>query len=746
MAEKLLGALGRGAYKATSDTTKAATSAATRATLDPVMFRSLYKAGIIGPLLESIVSEYKKSTSTSKQADSSTPNQTSNVITTNLTRSLQSMSNQLSAIADVMDDIRNLTRAQLKIDEKSGIQLQRFQRREQVAEIEGRLEAARPAASSIFEGIRGQTERQLGPIGKAASGAMGFVKDNPILSAIIGAGLFAGSDAIKEFVKNFREKSGIDKDIKEAVSGIGTSIGEMFIEAFKSLEIKIKNYINSLLPSFLQINPSSDQQTESGSDTARKIGQAALGFGVGRLIAGRLGGVTGALYGGTDASLGESAVTGAGLLAGGALASYGLKKGVGAAGEALKQRLGFGAAANAAVASTTGISSTVAPDPSKSLIATPSYSKGRDELMRDARQIEKNDSKKSISGLAKRIKRIASKYGYKRIASALAARAAIGLGGFVGGPIGIITTLISAGLTLFTISQILDDIEDADNIDSETNQENITTERQVTTLTPVSSLAEPSSGLTSIQTQADYESYKQRVMQLESGGRNVASATGGSAFGLYQITQDTFQRIKKQDPSLKDVSFDQMKSDPSIQSRAFDSLTASNANDLQKAGLEPTPFNLYLAHRLGSGAAIRILKAEDSNSPLIQTAYAGKDFRFQSQVYNLNPDMRDKTTGQFLAERAAAFGGGGSSFKASAATAVDTQEDKLGELLGLNAFVKAIDVMKPVIIDASSNAPAQSSQRNSQPNPGGATIPAHQTSKDELRYMFGIQPGSMMAP
>lgn len=113
---------------------------------------------------------------------------------------------------------------------------------------------------------------------------------------------------------------------------------------------------------------------------------------------------------------------------------------------------------------------------------------------------------------------------------------------------------------------------------------------------------------------------KEKIKQLESGGRNIGTGLGGgtsSAFGLYQMTRTTFNSLAaKASPgsALYGKTFEQMRQDTALQDAAMDALMAANQEQLSKAGLSTKDAAIYMAHVLGAGAAKKILSAADTIS------------------------------------------------------------------------------------------------------------------------------------
>jgi hypothetical protein len=108
---------------------------------------------------------------------------------------------------------------------------------------------------------------------------------------------------------------------------------------------------------------------------------------------------------------------------------------------------------------------------------------------------------------------------------------------------------------------------------------------------------------------------KSKIMQLESGGRNIGTGLGGgtsSAFGLYQMTRTTFNSLSRQakeGDALYGKTFEQMREDVNLQSAAMDALLAANQAQLAKAQVSTKDAAMYMSHVLGAGTATKILKA-----------------------------------------------------------------------------------------------------------------------------------------
>lgn len=90
------------------------------------------------------------------------------------------------------------------------------------------------------------------------------------------------------------------------------------------------------------------------------------------------------------------------------------------------------------------------------------------------------------------------------------------------------------------------------------------------------------------------------IMKIESGGRaDAVSPTG--ARGLFQFTKGTGKQYGLM------TNADRL--DPIKNYEAMKRLTADNIKALQRAGIEPTPANIYMAHQQGIGGTIEIIRA-----------------------------------------------------------------------------------------------------------------------------------------
>jgi hypothetical protein len=135
----------------------------------------------------------------------------------------------------------------------------------------------------------------------------------------------------------------------------------------------------------------------------------------------------------------------------------------------------------------------------------------------------------------------------------------------------------------------------------------------------------------------------ERIIQAESGGRNVAEQGGrSSAFGVAQITKDTFEGLVKNaqpDSPLRGKTFEDMKTDVALQRVALDALLTQNAEFLNRRKLEASDTALYLAHFLGAAGASRVLEASDRT--LIQSVVSPSAIEANPDVFRNIATVKD---------------------------------------------------------------------------------------------------------
>ena len=142
-----------------------------------------------------------------------------------------------------------------------------------------------------------------------------------------------------------------------------------------------------------------------------------------------------------------------------------------------------------------------------------------------------------------------------------------------------------------------------------------------------------------------------RLTQDESGGNPNAANPRSSARGSLQFIDGTWLKFAQARPDLfQGMSRDQIlaaRANPGLQRIAGEWYAQQNAQDLQASGYQPTPINLALSHRFGSGGAKAILGAQPG-TPIEQVV--------GPEVVAANPDLKGRTTGNVVSQFAQRFG------------------------------------------------------------------------------------------
>lgn len=105
-----------------------------------------------------------------------------------------------------------------------------------------------------------------------------------------------------------------------------------------------------------------------------------------------------------------------------------------------------------------------------------------------------------------------------------------------------------------------------------------------------------------------------RIISVESGGDAGAKNPLSSASGLGQFISGTWMRmIRSYRPdlasSMNESDILALRFEPTIAREMLYHFAAENEADLKRAGLQATAGNLYLAHFLGSGGAVAVLRS-----------------------------------------------------------------------------------------------------------------------------------------
>lgn len=103
------------------------------------------------------------------------------------------------------------------------------------------------------------------------------------------------------------------------------------------------------------------------------------------------------------------------------------------------------------------------------------------------------------------------------------------------------------------------------------------------------------------------------IAQLESGGDTTAKNPNSSATGKYQFVKSTFEGVKKNNPNLPDVSWEDFRTNPDAQEQYQKALVNENTSALQRNGLDVNPSNQYIVHFAGAPKGTAIIKAKDED-------------------------------------------------------------------------------------------------------------------------------------
>lgn len=155
----------------------------------------------------------------------------------------------------------------------------------------------------------------------------------------------------------------------------------------------------------------------------------------------------------------------------------------------------------------------------------------------------------------------------------------------------------------------------------------------------------------------EYMRYRSQVASAESGGDpNARNRMGSGATGTYQFMPSTWREMLQRNPDLGQRYTEADITNPQAQEEVFQRFTQQNRAGLgTRLGREPTPLDLYMAHRFGVEGAAAIARS-DPNTPIdraLAPFFSGSGNNPAiSRVLEQNPDMvangQPVTTGQLL--------------------------------------------------------------------------------------------------
>ena len=103
------------------------------------------------------------------------------------------------------------------------------------------------------------------------------------------------------------------------------------------------------------------------------------------------------------------------------------------------------------------------------------------------------------------------------------------------------------------------------------------------------------------------------IATLESNGNYKAKNPLSSASGKYEFTQSNFEGVKKNNPDLPNLSFEEFKNNPDAQELYQKAFLNENTQSLKRHGLEVTPTNQYIMHWAGAPKGSALLQANDDD-------------------------------------------------------------------------------------------------------------------------------------
>lgn len=145
---------------------------------------------------------------------------------------------------------------------------------------------------------------------------------------------------------------------------------------------------------------------------------------------------------------------------------------------------------------------------------------------------------------------------------------------------------------------------------------------------------------------ASFETYLDRLMAAESGGRNTAKNPRSTALGAFQFIKSTFLEVSRRHfqaevTGLSDEQILQLRTDRHFSRRAAAAFSKDSLSYLKERGLDPTFAQLRLAYLLGPSDAALILQARH-DTRVVRVLSA--------RVIKANPFMRSMSVADLLAK------------------------------------------------------------------------------------------------
>jgi hypothetical protein len=149
------------------------------------------------------------------------------------------------------------------------------------------------------------------------------------------------------------------------------------------------------------------------------------------------------------------------------------------------------------------------------------------------------------------------------------------------------------------------------------------------------------------------EIYFSKLRRKESGGSDTAKASTSSAQGRFQFTDATWAAVRAAHPELGLTADGRTSGEQ--QERAIRAFTQDNTQALQAAGIPVNEANLYLAHFMGAGGAVKMLKADPGDNAAALFPEAAK----ANPTIFFTPDGVARPVGEVVALQTKGFDGMG---------------------------------------------------------------------------------------
>jgi hypothetical protein len=143
-----------------------------------------------------------------------------------------------------------------------------------------------------------------------------------------------------------------------------------------------------------------------------------------------------------------------------------------------------------------------------------------------------------------------------------------------------------------------------------------------------------------------FDTFLDRLMAAESGGRSHAKNPRSTALGPFQFIKSTFLELTRRHfpQEISGLSQDailRLRTDPSLSRRAAAVFCKESVDYLKEKGLEPNFAHLRLAYLLGPADAARIMQAQEQ-TPVVRL--------LSPAVIKANPFMRGMSVTDLLAK------------------------------------------------------------------------------------------------